>query len=115
MKQVRKWMQLITVIAAVIVMGLNAQAAVKLNKTNVVLIKGQKIILKVKGTSKKSKMEQFETCCRSGQQQGNRKGESKGLCRDQGKGREKDLQVQGEGGDSEAEQDLRGLYGRIQI
>ena len=51
-------------------------------------------------------MEQFETCCRSGQQQGNRKGESKRLCRDQGKGREKDLQVQGEGGDSEAEQDL---------
>ena len=55
MKQVRKWMQLITVIAAVIVMGLNAQAAVKINKKSAVLIKGQKIVLKVTGTDKKVK------------------------------------------------------------
>ena len=78
MKRVRKWMQLITVMAAVIVMGLNAQAAVKLNKTNVVLIKGQKIILKVKGTSKKVKWSSSKPAVAAVSSRGTVKAKAKG-------------------------------------
>ncbi len=55
MKQFRKWIQLLVVMAAVMMMGLNAHAAAKINKTSAILIKGQKLTLKIKGTKKKVK------------------------------------------------------------
>ncbi len=55
MKQIRKWVQLLVVMAVVMMMGVNAQAAAKINKTSAILIKGQKLTLKIKGTKKKVK------------------------------------------------------------